>query len=323
MNFIKKVHPIFLQEIKSMQAKLFLMLILSSPLWANIDGHYHKGWKPKQSNIKPGAPYNDQMWDASYYAEHITKTFHAVVDNVISQLQLTGNEKILDVGCGDGRISEQLAKKVPKGSVVGIDYSHDMIKFARKTYNNVYNLTFYTVDVAKLDFKPEFDVVVSFMSLHWVPDHENALNRMAASLKPGGLLVIMQSDNRHHPFYASVDETARSKRWKDKYPNTNRPPWYPEDPASYKELLSEAGFKTMHVSSNGCSLQFNGKQGLCDWLKGWITAVPYVYQLDTNLWDPFIEDVADCYIAKINANEKNSVPYDVNYVLVFAKKKKE
>ena len=99
-------------------------------------------------------------------------------------MNLRGKESILDLGCGDGVLTEQLSLLVPEGKVVGINASEGMIKTARQLEK--YNLQFYHMDMADMAFKEEFDVIFSNAALHWVTAHSLLLRHSHAALKPGG-----------------------------------------------------------------------------------------------------------------------------------------
>ena len=92
---------------------------------------------------------------------------------LISFLSLSGTESILDLGCGDGRLTKQLAQLVPHGSVLGIDASAGMIQTAQQREEN--NLSFQQMDINAIDFREEFDVIFSNAALHWILDHRRLL----------------------------------------------------------------------------------------------------------------------------------------------------
>jgi len=104
--------------------------------------------------------------------------------DMIDGLALRGDEAILDVGCGDGLLSLELARRVPAGSVLGIDASPDMIATASRL--SAPNLTFQRLDVADLDVVAGFDLIFSNAALHWVLDHERLARASLAALRPGG-----------------------------------------------------------------------------------------------------------------------------------------
>lgn len=102
----------------------------------------------------------------SYYNSPCS--FHCRVKDLISQLQLWGDEKILDVvGCGDGWITAEISKYFPQGYVLGIDCFPEIIEFAKSKFDrgNYPNLDFQLGDARNLEFKSSFDVIVSFAAL--------------------------------------------------------------------------------------------------------------------------------------------------------------
>lgn len=137
---------------------------------------------------------NDQAdqhhpWDGATYDKNSTSQYRIGV-KAVESFNLRGNERVLDVGCGNGKITALCAQKVPAGSLTAIDISPSMIEFARKNYGDAANITFVTQDVTTMSFDQEFDFVYSIFCLHWVKDHERAIQTIAKSLKPGGKAVL-------------------------------------------------------------------------------------------------------------------------------------
>src|SRR5437868_8084253 len=99
-------------------------------------------------------------WNAAEYAR-ISGLQAAMAEEVLALLDLEGSERVLDVGCGDGRITAEIASRVPGGSVVGVDPSEDMISFATDHFGPSIrpNLRFEVADARSLHFWEEFDLV--------------------------------------------------------------------------------------------------------------------------------------------------------------------
>src|SRR5262245_29647206 len=126
-------------------------------------------------------------WDADAY-RRVSALQRWVADKSLATLALHGDERVLDVGCGDGRITADIATRLPQGSVIGVDASQDMIASAARTFPPAThpNLTFRVANASKLAFAAEFDRVVSFNCLHWVRDQAAALGGIRAALAPHG-----------------------------------------------------------------------------------------------------------------------------------------
>ena len=131
-------------------------------------------------------PRRPDTWSAAEYAQHSTLKA-AMASRSLGLLELRGDEHVLDIGCGDGRISARIATEcVPQGTVCGIDASADMVGFAQRHHAGVANLHSKVVDARQMHFDGSFDAAVSFNALHWVPDVLPALRGLRAALVPDG-----------------------------------------------------------------------------------------------------------------------------------------
>jgi trans-aconitate 2-methyltransferase len=129
-------------------------------------------------------------WDATTYdriADPQTRWGTAVLD----RLPLGGDERVLDAGCGSGRVMERLAERLPNGRVVALDGSSSMIDAARERLARFGDRIQYVVaDLGRpLPIEGEVDAVLSTAALHWVPDHDALFANLAAVTRPGGWLV--------------------------------------------------------------------------------------------------------------------------------------
>jgi trans-aconitate 2-methyltransferase len=129
-------------------------------------------------------------WDATTYdriADPQTRWGTAVLD----RLPLGGDERVLDAGCGSGRVTERLAERLPNGRVVALDGSSSMIDAARERLARFGDRIQYVVaDLGRpLPIEGEVDAVLSTAAFHWVPDHDALFANLAAVTRPGGWLV--------------------------------------------------------------------------------------------------------------------------------------
>jgi trans-aconitate 2-methyltransferase len=129
-------------------------------------------------------------WDARTYdrvADPQTRWGSAVLD----RLPLTGDERVLDAGCGSGRVTELLAARLPRGRVVALDGSPAMIEAARERLAPFGDRIEYVVaDLGEpLPIEGTVDAILSTATFHWVRDHDALFANLAAVLRPGGWLV--------------------------------------------------------------------------------------------------------------------------------------
>ncbi len=104
---------------------------------------------------------------------------------------------VLDVGCGPGTLTAEIARRVDPGAVVGMDANSEMIRAAEEASppGEIPNLVFYTGDIRKSSWDGEFDLVNAARTLQWIPDPDVALHRMARAAAPGGLVVVLDFDH--------------------------------------------------------------------------------------------------------------------------------
>lgn len=110
---------------------------------------------------------------------------------VLERLPLSGDETVLDAGCGSGRVTELLAERLPNGQVVALDASPAMLEeAARRLARFAPRVTFVRADLGQpLPAQPPIDAVLSTAVFHWIPDHDALFRNLAAVLRPGGRLV--------------------------------------------------------------------------------------------------------------------------------------
>ena len=129
-------------------------------------------------------------WDARTYdrvADPMTSWGSAVLD----RLPLSGDERVLDAGCGSGRVTELLAARLPRGRVVALDGSRSMIQAARdRLAPSGDRIEYVVADLGEpLPLDASVDAIFSTATFHWVPDHDALFANLAAVLPPGGRLV--------------------------------------------------------------------------------------------------------------------------------------
>ena len=240
-------------------------------------------------------------WDAADYAANsvVQQTW---ARELIARLKLRGDEHILDVGCGDGKVTAEIARAVPRGFVAGIDASAEMIGFARAAFpsSHISNLAFQICDARKitgsagiLAGKPSksarpagkdagapgapFDVIFSNAALHWVDDHQAILRGMAAVLKPGGRLIVScgGKGNAQDVFIALRPE-MRLKRWREFFRRMPKPYFF-YSPADYERWLPKFGFKINALKLAPKDATYAGADGFAAWLR--TTWLPYVQRV--------------------------------------------
>jgi trans-aconitate methyltransferase len=196
---------------------------------------------------------------------------------LIAELHLRGDEEVLDLGCGDGALTSQLAELVPRGRVVGVDASEGMIKVAKARTRD--NLSFVPMDINKWTLPDRFDVIFSNATLHWILDHGRLLANVYAHLKePGTARFNFAGGGNCASFYEVVRETMAEEPYKPCFKDFVWP-WFMPSVDEYEWLLKNLPFQQARVWGENADRTFPGAEALIGWIDQ-PSLVPFVKQLD-------------------------------------------
>jgi len=234
-------------------------------------------------------------WDAKDYQKS-TSEHQKWGRELISKLNLKGWECVLDIGCGDGRLTAEIAQQVPRGAAVGIDSSPEMINLAQKTFppEEFANLRFQIMDATRLEFSNEFDVVFSTAALHWIADHRPVLEGIRRSLRsPGKVLMQMGGRGNAAEILATVVTVIEDPKWREYFYGFSSPIRFC-GPEEYESWLSAAGLKAKRIELVPKDMIHNGKEGLASWVRAvWI---PFLQRIPEALRGDFVAAVVDSYV---------------------------
>jgi trans-aconitate 2-methyltransferase len=137
-----------------------------------------------------GRPMTTTDWNAASY-DRVADPQARWGAEVLVRLPLAGDERVLDAGCGTGRVTQLLLTRIPRGEVVALDASAAMLNEARKRLATQGDRVRYVhADLGEpLPIDEPVDAVLSTATFHWVPDHDALFTNLAAVLHPGGWLV--------------------------------------------------------------------------------------------------------------------------------------
>jgi len=167
-------------------------------------------------------------WDAPAY-DTLNAPMTARGNDAVARLELHGGETVLDAGCGTGEVTATLLERLPRGRVVALDGSRQMLDAARGRFAGDPRVGFVHADLERpLPLDEAVDAVVSTSTFHWVRDHDALFRNLAAVLAPGGQLVVdcggagnipivletlRELGHTQHPWtYAGAEETQARLR---------------------------------------------------------------------------------------------------------------
>jgi trans-aconitate methyltransferase len=236
-------------------------------------------------------------WDAEDYARH-SSAQQGWARELISTLNLQGDEAVLDIGCGDGKVTAELAQLLPDGEVLGIDNSAAMLALARKAFpwSRYPNLSFQERDARDLVCEQEFDLIFSNAALHWVQDHLPVLTGISRALKLGGrMLLQMAGKGNAASLCAVLDEITQTREWEQYFVDFAFPYGF-YGPELYRVWLKEAGLHPVRVELIPKDMSYPDRAGLEGWVR--TTWLPYTERVPVERRDAFITDLVDRYLAE-------------------------
>lgn len=200
-----------------------------------------------------------QKWNADLY-----NSKHAFVfdygRSLIDVLQPQSQERILDLGCGSGALTKEIANTT--NYVVGMDNSADMIASARTNFPEI---TFEIGDVADCRFETPFDAIFSNATLHWVRCSDLAIANMHANLKKGGRIVLEFGGKNNVKTIVDALRHVLSKEGFEEQANND--PWFFPSIGEYTYALERYGFQVTfaHLYDRPTALT-DSETGIADWL---------------------------------------------------------
>src|SRR3954463_10344325 len=180
-----------------------------------------------------GTPWDARTYDVSSQPQQ------AWAGDVLTRLDgIPQDATMLDVGCGTGRVTEALLALVPRGRVLALDASPDMVELARRRLGG--RAQVWCQDVLELDLAEPVDAVVSTATLHWVTDHDRLWARLAAALRPGGALEVQCGGRGNIDSVARAIQAVAAAREPDL---VGWSPWPFAGPEETEPRLRAAGFE--------------------------------------------------------------------------------
>lgn len=259
--------------------------------------------------------FSADAWKGDEYAKN-NDSQKSSAEDFMQRVQFEGTESILDVGCGDGKITAAMARSVPKGEVVGVDISPSMIQAAKGAFSEQQNLRFFIEDAAKIDFDQKFDLITSFTVMQFVLEQTQALQGFQKALKAGGKLWIQMPTGLPAAMQKALEKTLSSEKWQASFAQFSAP-WAFYQADEYKILLEKTHFKTTRLDVVTKHERFPSRAAFHGFIKQWF---PYLRPLAADQKDAFLTDLLDQYLSILPADDQGRVSWIVDRLEVEAVK---
>lgn len=183
-------------------------------------------------------------WDAATY-DRISAPQQRWAAEQLDRLHLTGDEVVLDAGCGSGKITLALAERLPRGRVYAVDVAPSMARHTQEALGD--RATVFCQDLVDLALPEPVDVIFSNATFHWVLDHDALFGALRRNLKPGGRLVAQcGGEGNIDAFRRTADEVARQEPFAPYFTDW-RGVWNYAGAEETAERLQRAGFEDVHT----------------------------------------------------------------------------
>ena len=203
-------------------------------------------------------------WDAEIYDSAKSPQTDAGME-LIAMAGINTDASVLDVGCGTGRLTCELARLAHKGNVVGIDPSQEMFNKAREMSSSFENILLMNIPAQEMNFKNEFDIVYSNSALQWIKEQEDVIARTYKALKPNGRIAIqLPAKDFCWAMMENIHSAISALGLESKYKKMESPWRFPLK-EEVEGFLKDAGFAKINTFYKDYSLLFESVNDVLGW----------------------------------------------------------
>jgi trans-aconitate 2-methyltransferase len=221
-------------------------------------------------------------WDPTQYEKFKRERSQPFFD-LLAQLDGISPKTIVDLGCGTGELTAELAKEWRDGKVIGIDSSPEMI--SKSAAFATANLSFQQGSMEEWQPSQPVDLLFSNAAYHWLRNHEEQIVRLAKLVAPGGTFAFHAPNQFAEPSHTIIQQVRNSPEWKPLI-GSERSDGYVAKPEWYLRALTELGYKP-RVWESIYYQTLQGDGAALEWVKG--TALrPLLAKLPTDQQERFL-----------------------------------
>ena len=223
------------------------------------------------------------QWNPDKYEQFSAEREQPFWD-LVGLIQARGMRRVVDLGCGTGKLTAALHRELQSVETVGADSSPAMLE--RAAALAVPGLRFERVDIVDWEPRERFDVVFSNAALQWVPDHEHVFAQLTRVVAPGGELAVQMPANFDHPSHALAAETALEEPFATALGGHARvvPVLSPE---AYAQLLHGLGFARQSVRMQVYGHVLESTDAVVDWVRGTLLT-DYEVRMPATVFEEFV-----------------------------------
>ncbi len=255
-------------------------------------------------------------WDPQLY-NRFRRYRAEPVEHILGRLQIGDAERILDLGCGPGENTIELAHRTPHGTARGIDSSPAMIEAATKLLLPLdpdlrARVSFELGDVANLPASAAWTIIFSNATLHWIRGHRAIFTALLGALAPGGTLVVQMPANAFETAKIQMDALAQDVPWRATIGNVDLPFRKDAVPEHYAQMLTDIGFTGVDCYYRTFHHPMNTPAEVVQWYRS--TGLrPYLDALPDNQCEEFLS----AYASRLERAYGTSGPMTFDFRRIF------
>ena len=241
-------------------------------------------------------------WDPAQY-HRFRKERRQPWEDLVALVEVRPDMRVVDLGCGSGELTRDLAQRLSAASALGVDNSAAMLGQADAEAR----VTFELGDLSTHTIGQDLDLVLSSAALHWLPDHAALFERMRRALGPAGQLAVQMPANFEQPTHTTAVEIAGEAPFASVL-GQQRSGAAVESPESYALMLHRLGFRRQIVRQQIYLHLLSSKVDVVEWVKGSMLTW-YHTRLGDELYAKFLAR----YTERLLAQLPDERPYPLTY----------
>jgi ubiquinone/menaquinone biosynthesis C-methylase UbiE len=256
-------------------------------------------------------------WDSELYSKNSSLQYKGATDFIYEHINKFKGKalNILDIGCGDGKITKEIGLILNESTVRGIDRSTSMVEYASKNHSNGEKLRFTVGDASELDFQQEFDLIFSFYCLQWVADKTKLFKEISNALKPNGIALLLMPVIYPH-YFKIREKMLLEPKWQYHSSNYEHSSHGKFADSNYIQYAINAGLNIIKAEIIPEQFTFRSKEEFCNFLE---PLLPHFLHSDKNAKRSFISELVEQY--KVYDQSENWIYKYYIYRLLLKKEK--
>jgi DNA polymerase IV len=244
-------------------------------------------------------------WSPAQYEKYRKEREQPFAD-LLALVRPAPSMKVIDLGCGTGRLTRLLHGHLGARETIGLDASARMLSTATGDLE-VPGLRFEQGDIREFSSARDYDLIFSNAAFHWIDDHAALIARLASALVPGGQLVFQVPAAHGDPSHTVADALASTEPFAAAFAGWRRPQPVLE-PEAYARLLFRSGFDEQHVRLVVYPHVLESREGVVEWMKGSLLT-EYQRHLPADLFDAFVDAYRERLLPKLDGGQPFFFPF--------------